>query len=102
MVCSIESWCPLFQAPFRLILTRTWQIELPSFCFYLFSDYLVSRLQINDGYRNVLFTYNRQDFEEKKCAGYQKYYDTHNNGDIMSRMVNDMDKAAEPSSKALI
>lgn len=44
----------------------------------------------------------RQDFEEKMRRVPIKYYDTHNNGDIMSRMVNDMDNIAGTLQQSLI
>ena len=43
-----------------------------------------------------------QDFEEKMRRVPIKYYDTHNNGDIMSRMVNDMDNIAGTLQQSLI
>ena len=44
----------------------------------------------------------RQDFEEKMRRVPIKYYDIHNNGDIMSRMVNDMDNIAGTLQQSLI
>jgi ATP-binding cassette subfamily B multidrug efflux pump len=44
----------------------------------------------------------RQDLKEKMSRVPVKFYDTHSNGDIMSRMVNDMDNIAGTLQESLI
>lgn len=83
--------------------TRIWQIGITVILLYLFSG-LFSFLQLQIMTRvSQRVVYNlRQDFEEKMCRVPIKYYDTHNNGDIMSRMVNDMDNIAGTLQQSLI
>lgn len=83
--------------------TRIWQIGITVILLYLFSglfSFLQSQIMTRVSQRVV---YNlRQDFEEKMRRVPIKYYDTHNNGDIMSRMVNDMDNIAGTLQQSLI
>ena len=44
----------------------------------------------------------RQDLKEKMSRVPVKYYDTHSNGDIMSRMINDMDNIAGTLQQGMI
>lgn len=44
----------------------------------------------------------RQDFKEKMARVPIKYYDQHSNGDLMSRMVNDMDNISGTLQQGLI
>lgn len=83
--------------------TRIWQIGITVILLYLFSE-LFSFLQLQIMTRvSQRVVYNlRQDFEEKMRRVPIKYYDTHNNGDIMSRMVNDMDNIAGTLQQSLI
>ncbi|MCR1862637.1 ABC transporter ATP-binding protein [Limosilactobacillus reuteri] len=83
--------------------TRIWQIGITVILLYLFSG-LFSFLQLQIMTRvSQRVVYNlRQDFEEKMRRVPIKYYDTHNNGDIMSRMVNDMDNIAGTLQQSLI
>ena len=83
--------------------TRIWQIGITDILLYLFSG-LFSFLQLQIMTRvSQRVVYNlRQDFEEKMRRVPIKYYDTHNNGDIMSRMVNDMDNIAGTLQQSLI
>lgn len=83
--------------------TRIWQIGITVILLYLFSG-LFSFLQLQIITRvSQRVVYNlRQDFEEKMRRVPIKYYDTHNNGDIMSRMVNDMDNIAGTLQQSLI
>lgn len=83
--------------------TRIWQIGITVILLYLFSG-LFSFLQLQIMTRvSQRVIYNlRQDFEEKMRRVPIKYYDTHNNGDIMSRMVNDMDNIAGTLQQSLI
>lgn len=83
--------------------TRIWQIGITVILLYLFSG-LFSFLQLQIMTRvSQRVVYNlRQDFEEKMKRVPIKYYDTHNNGDIMSRMVNDMDNIAGTLQQSLI
>ncbi|MCD7124092.1 ABC transporter ATP-binding protein [Limosilactobacillus caviae] len=82
---------------------RIWQIGINVILLYLFSG-LFSFLQLQIMTRvSQRVVYNlRQDFEEKMRRVPIKYYDTHNNGDIMSRMVNDMDNIAGTLQQSLI
>lgn len=82
---------------------RIWQIGIIVILLYLFSG-LFSFLQLQIMTRvSQRVVYNlRQDFEEKMRRVPIKYYDTHNNGDIMSRMVNDMDNIAGTLQQSLI
>ncbi|MBB1071546.1 ABC transporter ATP-binding protein [Limosilactobacillus reuteri] len=82
---------------------RIWQIGITVILLYLFSS-LFSFLQLQIMTRvSQRVVYNlRQDFEEKMRRVPIKYYDTHNNGDIMSRMVNDMDNIAGTLQQSLI
>lgn len=82
---------------------RIWQIGITVILLYLFSG-LFSFLQLQIMTRvSQRVVYNlRQDFEEKMRRVPIKYYDTHNNGDIMSRMVNDMDNIAGTLQQSLI
>lgn len=82
---------------------RIWQIGIAVTLLYLFSG-LFSFLQLQIMTRvSQRVVYNlRQDFEEKMRRVPIKYYDTHNNGDIMSRMVNDMDNIAGTLQQSLI
>lgn len=84
-------------------ITRIWQIGITVILLYLFSG-LFSFLQLQIMTRvSQRVVYNlRQDFEEKMRRVPIKYYDTHNNGDIMSRMVNDMDNIAGTLQQSLI
>ena len=83
--------------------TRIWQIGITVILLYLFSG-LFSFLQLQIMTRvSQRVVYNlRQDFEEKMRRVPIKYYDTHDNGDIMSRMVNDMDNIAGTLQQSLI
>ncbi len=83
--------------------TRIWQIGITVILLYLFSG-LFSFLQLQIMTRvSQRVVYNlRQDFEEKMRRVPIKYYDIHNNGDIMSRMVNDMDNIAGTLQQSLI
>lgn len=83
--------------------TQIWQIGITVILLYLFSG-LFSFLQLQIMTRvSQRVVYNlRQDFEEKMRRVSIKYYDTHNNGDIMSRMVNDMDNIAGTLQQSLI
>lgn len=83
--------------------TRIWQIGITVILLYLFSG-LFSFLQLQIMTRvSQRVVYNlRQDFEGKMRRVPIKYYDTHNNGDIMSRMVNDMDNIAGTLQQSLI
>jgi ATP-binding cassette subfamily B protein len=83
--------------------TRIWHIGIAVTLLYLFSG-LFSFLQLQIMTRvSQRVVYNlRQDFEEKMRRVPVKYYDTHNNGDIMSRMVNDMDNIAGTLQQSLI
>lgn len=83
--------------------TRIWQIGITVILLYLFSG-LFSFLQLQIMTRvSQRVVYNlRQDFEEKMRRVPIKYYDNHNNGDIMSRMVNDMDNIAGTLQQSLI
>ena len=83
--------------------TRIWQIGITVILLYLFSG-LFSFLQLQIMTRvSQRVVYNlRQDFEEKMRRVPIKYNDTHNNGDIMSRMVNDMDNIAGTLQQSLI
>ncbi|MDV8947738.1 ABC transporter ATP-binding protein [Limosilactobacillus reuteri] len=83
--------------------TRIWQTGITVILLYLFSG-LFSFLQLQIMTRvSQRVVYNlRQDFEEKMRRVPIKYYDTHNNGDIMSRMVNDMDNIAGTLQQSLI
>lgn len=83
--------------------TQIWQIGITVILLYLFSG-LFSFLQLQIMTRvSQRVVYNlRQDFEEKMRRVPIKYYDTHNNGDIMSRMVNDMDNIAGTFQQSLI
>ena len=83
--------------------TRIWQIGITVILLYLFSG-IFSFLQLQIMTRvSQRVVYNlRQDFEEKMRKVPIKYYDTHNNGDIMSRMVNDMDNIAGTLQQSLI
>lgn len=83
--------------------TRIWQIGITVILLYLFSG-LFGFLQLQIMTRvSQRVVYNlRQDFEEKMRRVPIKYYDTHNNGDIMSRMVNDMDNIAGTLQQSLI
>lgn len=83
--------------------TRIWQIGITVILLYLFSG-LFSFLQLQIMTRvSQRVVYNlRQDFEEKMRRVPIKYYDTHNNGDIMSRMVNDMDNITGTLQQSLI
>ena len=83
--------------------TRIWQIGITVILLYLFSG-LFSFLQLQIMTRvSQRVVYNlRQDFEEKMRRVPIKYYDTHNNRDIMSRMVNDMDNIAGTLQQSLI
>ena len=82
---------------------RIWQIGITVILLYLFSG-LFSFLQLQIMTRvSQRVVYNlRQDFEEKMRRVPIRYYDTHNNGDIMSRMVNDMDNIAGTLQQSLI
>ncbi len=86
-----------------IIFTRIWQIGITVILLYLFSG-LFSFLQLQIMTRvSQRVVYNlRQDFEEKMRRVPIKYYDTHNNGDIMSRMVNAMDNIAGTLQQSLI
>lgn len=44
----------------------------------------------------------RKDFKEKMARQPVSYYDSHQNGDIMSRMVNDMDNVQGTLNQSLI
>ena len=83
--------------------TQIWQIGITVILLYLFSG-LFSFLQLQIMTRvSQRVVYNLiQDFEEKMRRVPIKYYDTHNNGDIMSRMVNDMDNIAGTLQQSLI
>ena len=83
--------------------TQIWQIGITVILLYLFSG-LFSFLQLQIMTRvSQRVVYNlRQDFEEKMRRVPIKYYDTHNNGDIMSRMVNDIDNIAGTLQQSLI
>ena len=83
--------------------TQIWQIGITVILLYLFSG-LFSFLQLQIMTRvSQRVVYNlRQDFEEKMRRVPIKYYDTHNNGDIMSRMVNYMDNIAGTLQQSLI
>ena len=83
--------------------TQIWQIGITVILLYLFSG-LFSFLQLQIMTRvSQRVVYNlRQDFEEKMRRVPIKYYDTHKNGDIMSRMVNDMDNIAGTLQQSLI
>jgi len=50
--------------------------------------------------RTVYFL--RQDFKKKMARLPIRYFDTHNNGDIMSRMINDMDNISGTLNQSLI
>lgn len=83
--------------------TRIWQIGITVILLYLFSGlFSFLQLQIMTQVSQRVVYNLRQDFEEKMRRVPIKYYDTHNNGDIMSRMVNDMDNIAGTLQQSLI
>ena len=83
--------------------TQIWQIGITVILLYLFSGlFSFLKLQIMTRVSQRVVYNLRQDFEEKMRRVPIKYYDTHNNGDIMSRMVNDMDNIAGTLQQSLI
>lgn len=83
--------------------TQIWQIGITVILLYLFSGlFSFLHLQIMTRVSQRVVYNLRQDFEEKMRRVPIKYYDTHNNGDIMSRMVNDMDNIAGTLQQSLI
>lgn len=82
---------------------RIWQIGITVILLYLFSGlFSFAQLQIMTRVSQRVVFNLRQDFEEKMQRVPVKYYDTHSNGDIMSRMVNDMDNIAGTLQQSLI
>lgn len=70
---------------------------------YVFSGFFSFIQQIVMTRISQKVVYNlRQDLKEKMQRVPVKFYDTHSNGDIMSRMVNDMDNIAGTLQQSLI
>lgn len=70
---------------------------------YVFSGFFSFIQQIVMTRISQRVVYNlRQDLKEKMQRVPVKFYDTHSNGDIMSRMVNDMDNIAGTLQQSLI
>lgn len=78
------------------ILTTVATIYLISFVFGVLQQQIMTRISQRIVYRL------RSEFKEKMTKLPVSFYDTHNNGDIMSRMVNDMDNIATTLNQTLI
>lgn len=83
--------------------TRVWHIGLTVVLLYLFSGlFSFAQLQIMTRVSQRVVYNLRQDLLDKMQRVPVKYYDSHSNGDIMSRMVNDMDNIAGTLQQSLI
>ncbi|MDR0200035.1 MAG: ABC transporter ATP-binding protein/permease [Streptococcaceae bacterium] len=71
-------------------------IYLVSFVFGVLQQQIMTRISQRAVYRL------RKEFKAKMATLPVSYYDTHNNGDIMSRMVNDMDNISGTLNQTLI
>lgn len=82
---------------------RIWQIGIIVILLYVFSGLFSFAQQIIMTRISQKVVYNlRQDLKAKMGRVPVKFYDTHSNGDIMSRMVNDMDNIAGTLQQSLI
>lgn len=70
-------------------------LYLISAVFTFFQQFIMTRVSQRTVYQM------RRDLKEKMNRVPMKYYDTHNNGDIMSRAVNDMDNIANTLQQSL-
>ena len=82
---------------------RIFQIGLTVILLYVFSGLFSFAQQIIMTKISQKVVFNlRGDLKEKMQRVPVKFYDTHSNGDIMSRMVNDMDNIAGTLQQSLI
>lgn len=82
---------------------RIFQIGVTVILLYVFSGVFSFVQQIIMTRISQKVVYNlREDLKEKMKRVPVKFYDTNSNGDIMSRMVNDMDNIAETLQQSLI
>lgn len=82
---------------------RIWQIGITVILLYVFSGLFSFAQQVIMTRISQKVVYNlRQELKEKMGRVPVKFYDTHSNGDIMSRMVNDMDNIAGTLQQSLI
>ena len=82
---------------------RIWQIGITVILLYVFSGLFSLAQQVIMTRISQKVVYNlRQELKEKMGRVPVKFYDTHSNGDIMSRMVNDMDNIAGTLQQSLI
>ncbi|WP_283587262.1 ABC transporter ATP-binding protein [Limosilactobacillus viscerum] len=88
---------------FPIDFHRIIQIGIIVILLYVFSGLFSFAQQIIMTRISQKVVYNlRQDLKEKMGRVPVKFYDTHSNGDIMSRMVNDMDNIAGTLQQSLI
>lgn len=88
---------------FPIDFHRIIQIGIIVILLYIFSGLFSFAQQIIMTRISQKVVYNlRQDLKEKMGRVPVKFYDTHSNGDIMSRMVNDMDNIAGTLQQSLI
>lgn len=88
---------------FPIDFQRILQIGIIVILLYVFSGLFSFAQQIIMTRISQKVVYNlRQDLKEKMGRVPVKFYDTHSNGDIMSRMVNDMDNIAGTLQQSLI
>lgn len=88
---------------FPIDFHRILQIGIIVILLYVFSGLFSFAQQIIMTRISQKVVYNlRQDLKEKMGRVPVKFYDTHSNGDIMSRMVNDMDNIAGTLQQSLI
>ena len=82
---------------------RIWQIGITVILLYVFSGLFSFAQQVIMTRISQKVVYNlRQELKEKMGRVPVKFYDTHSYGDIMSRMVNDMDNIAGTLQQSLI
>ena len=82
---------------------RIWQIGITVILLYVFSGLFSFAQQVIMTRISQKVVYNlRQELKKKMGRVPVKFYDTHSNGDIMSRMVNDMDNIAGTLQQSLI
>lgn len=82
---------------------RIWQIGITVILLYVFSGLFSFAQQVIMTRISQKVVYDlRQELKEKMGRVPVKFYDTHSNGDIMSRMVNDMDNIAGTLQQSLI
>lgn len=79
----------------RILLTVA-MIYIVAFIFSITQQWITTRIAQRTVYQL------RREFKEKITRLPISYYDTHNNGDIMSRMINDMDNISGSLSSSLI